>query len=146
MNVSSCKDDSDGGSPAEANGQVEMDGKKYPLHECSVMNTSKNTLLSFNDTNGRNSLLLTMQRTSENELVEMVYTEPSIISGVFSSEINKTSNINGVFSEMRLEVTKSGSNYEFNFAAIATDLHDFYKHSYKMTYKGTVIIGLQKAE
>jgi hypothetical protein len=144
MIVSSCKKDREDSSPVEAKGQVEVDGKKYPLHECRIMVSGSKApyeyLVSFESISGCAHLFFTIKSSLRNSLAEGKFTELSITSGAFYCQVDNSSNLNGILSEIRLEITRYDNDYSFIFTATAKELHNFKNFAYKMTYQGIVNI------
>jgi len=131
------KDDDKGGGNAA--GQVEFQGKKYPLNECQVTISDKDDqseyLLGLKSKNGNTTCVFAFSAAKGNELptgtfTTFIYSPAMYVDDdvmIFASD------------ERKLEIKKSGSDYDITYTGKVTILGEgSQKHDFKMTWKGKV--------
>ena len=143
--VISCggKDKNGDDENGAAKGEVEYKGKKYPLHESTVfistVDGGGSYGLNFKSKNGNTSVMLSFNADVGNELPTGTYTT---FLGIpqFTVDGDADSFVFLFAEPARLEIKKSGSDYDITFTCKIQDgaFDTDPKYDYKMTYKGKI--------
>ena len=148
--LSGCskKDDPNGNDNSSANGQIEFNGKKYPVNEGSVIISGSSApydyVLSVDEKNGGNSVVFALKGSSASELSAGTYTMDSGSMNTFPLYT-----LDGDLSALELtyyvdnpslNIQKSGSDYNITFTGTTSDISGAKQYDFKLTYKGTVSV------
>ena len=134
--------DKDGDDDGEnAKGQVELNGKKYPLHESTVIVNGSNYVLNFSSKN-TGGAQFDINTSAGSELPAGTYTLADFNLSPILSVADPAVDIVLFIRDdpASLVVKKSGSDYEITFTCkVWLEVsNNAPKHDYKLTYKGKI--------
>ena len=149
MSAGSCKkdnggDDDGGGGSGSAKGQVELNGKKYPLHEGSVIiagsSVPYNYTLTLKSANGNTNVILMFRGSSGSEIATGTYdSEAFAFSGTLSGlDGGNLSDIAPFLQDQKIVVAKSGNDFDMTYTAKVPNASGSMNYDFKATYKGAV--------